>query len=91
MRSLNEVRRATADDADACVSILKESPEHFAAATHPEVARGVTDGGTSWAATDASREVIGFVVVEQRFERAAEILHAAVAPDRRSAGSVTSW
>jgi GNAT superfamily N-acetyltransferase len=78
------VRPAEAADAAACMSILAGSPDHFAPSTHTEVADGLARNG--WVATDGSGTVLGFLLLARRFPYAAEILHAAVAADRRSTG-----
>ena len=80
------IRAADAGDAHACESIVEASGEHFAASVGPEVADAVRGGRDGWVATDGAGGVVGFVLVERRFPGAAEIVHAAVARDRRSAG-----
>ena len=82
------VRPAVPDDADACVAVLRALPEYFTANTHAEV-RGAVGSHPGWVATEADG-VVGFVVVERRFPRSAEITFAAVRPDRRGRGIGTA-
>ncbi|MGI8761878.1 MAG: GNAT family N-acetyltransferase [Jatrophihabitantaceae bacterium] len=79
------VRRSAAADAEECVAIVRASPDYFAPETHSEIAQGMASG-KGWVACEATGEIVGFLLVERGFTRAAEILHAAVAPGRRSRG-----
>jgi ribosomal protein S18 acetylase RimI-like enzyme len=83
------IRRSAAADADGCVAIVKASAEYFSSATHSEIAQGVVSG-RCWVAHEADGAIVGFVLVDRRFGRAAEILHAAVSPNRRSRGIGTT-
>jgi ribosomal protein S18 acetylase RimI-like enzyme len=83
------VRRSVAADADECVAIVQASAEHFSPETHSEVAQGVRSG-RCWVAHEPDGEIVGFLLLDRRFERAAEIRHAAVSPNRRSSGIGTT-
>lgn len=88
MTHSDEVRLAGPDDVARCVAIVEGLPEYFT----PDVPEHVaTDMRThrSWVAT-ADDEVIGFAVVSTRFPRAAEVLWAGVAAERRGAGIGTA-
>jgi ribosomal protein S18 acetylase RimI-like enzyme len=78
------VRAATTQDAATCEAIVLGLPDFFTDDVPDKVRGDLRDHG-GWVIDDA-REVVGFVVVERRGPRAAEILWAAVAADRRGAG-----
>jgi ribosomal protein S18 acetylase RimI-like enzyme len=78
------VRAASAQDAAACVAIVAGLPDFFTDDVPDKVRSDLRDHG-GWVFDDAGG-VAGFVVVQRRGERAAEILWAAVAADRRGAG-----
>jgi ribosomal protein S18 acetylase RimI-like enzyme len=78
------VRAATARDAQACVQIVGGLEDFFTDDVPEKVRRSLREHG-GWVIEDAN-EVVGFVIVERRGERAAEILWAAVAAERRGAG-----
>ena len=75
------IRRATVEDADACVEILTRLPDYFTADTHEQTRVGVNEH-LVWVAVDADT-VVGFVLVEHRYPTAAEITIAAVLPERQ--------
>jgi ribosomal protein S18 acetylase RimI-like enzyme len=85
------VRAAVPDDAEACVDVLRHLPDYFTPNTHDE-ARAVVGGPhRTWVVDGAvGGEIAGFVVVEQRFARGAEITFAAVRPDQRDRGIGTA-
>ncbi len=78
------VRAATAQDADACVAIVLGLPDFFTEDVPDRVRRELREHD-GWVIDDAG-VVVGFIVAERRGARAAEILWAAIAPDRRGAG-----
>jgi GNAT superfamily N-acetyltransferase len=78
------VRAATAQDAVACVAIVVGLPDFFTDDVPDKVRSDLRDHG-GWVIDDAGG-VVGFVIVQRRGMRAAEILWAAVAADRRGAG-----
>jgi GNAT superfamily N-acetyltransferase len=78
------LRPATAEDAAACVAIVLGLPDYFTDDVPDKVRGDLRDHG-GWVVDDAGG-VAGFVIVERRGTRAAEILWAAVAADRRGAG-----
>jgi GNAT superfamily N-acetyltransferase len=78
------VRAATAQDAGACVAIVDSLPDFFTDDV-PDRVRGDLRDHAGWVIEDAGG-VAGFVIVERRGPRAAEILWAAVAADRRGKG-----
>jgi GNAT superfamily N-acetyltransferase len=78
------VRPATAQDAAACVAIILGLPDFFTDNVPDKVQSDLGDHA-GWVIED-SGAVTGFVIVERRGTRAAEILWAAVAADRRGAG-----
>ena len=77
-------RTATAQDVVTCVAIINGLPDFFTDDVPDKVRSDLRDHG-GWVIEDADG-VAGFVIVERRGERAAEILWAAVAADRRGAG-----
>jgi ribosomal protein S18 acetylase RimI-like enzyme len=78
------VRAATAQDAAMCVAIVLGLPDFFTDDVPDKVRSDLRDHG-GWVIDDAD-DVVGFVIVERRGTRAAEILWAAVAADRRGRG-----
>ena len=78
------VRAATPQDADRCVAIVDGLPDFFTDDVPDKVRVDLRDHG-GWVVDDAG-DVLGFVIAERRGTRAAEILWAAVAADRRGAG-----
>jgi GNAT superfamily N-acetyltransferase len=78
------VRAAAAEDAATCVAIIDGLPDYFTDDVPDKVRRDLSDHD-GWVMEDAG-VVAGFVIVERRGRRAAEILWAAVAADRRGAG-----
>jgi GNAT superfamily N-acetyltransferase len=81
---MGSVRAATAQDAAACAGIVTGLDDFFTEDVPGKVRRDLRDHG-GWVIEDAGG-VAGFVIVERRGTRAAEILWAAVAADRRAAG-----
>ncbi len=80
------IRRGVPGDVDACIAVLAALPDFFTPDTHDEVRAAP---GPVWVADDDG-EVVGFVLVEQRFPAAAEITFAAVLPSRRGGGIGTA-
>ena len=78
------VRAATAQDANRCAAIVAALPDYFTDDVPDKVRSDLRDHG-GWVVDDAG-DVVGFAIVERRGTRAAEILWAAVAADRRGAG-----
>ena len=78
------VRAATEQDAAPCAAIVVDLPDYFTDDVPDKVRDDLRDHG-GWVIADEAG-VAGFVIVERRGERAAEILWAAVAADRRGAG-----
>ena len=78
------VRAATAQDAVTCAAIVAGLPDFFTDDVPNKVRSDLRDHG-GWVIDDASG-VVGFAIVQRRGKRAAEILWAAVAADRRGAG-----
>ena len=78
------VRAATAQDADTCAAIVAGLPDFFTDDVPDKVRSDLRDHG-GWVIDDAGG-VAGFAIVQRRGMRAAEILWAAVAADRRGAG-----
>ena len=81
---MTSVRVATLQDADTCVAIVDGLPDFFTDDVPDKVRADLRDHG-GWVIEDAGVGV-GFVIAERRGIRAAEILWAAVAADRRGAG-----
>ncbi|MFF0344905.1 GNAT family N-acetyltransferase [Kribbella sp. NPDC004875] len=79
-----DVRRAAAEDVDACVRIVRALPEYFTPDV-PETLRGDLERHDGWIAARDGR-VAGFVVAERRGTRAAEVLWAAVEVSLRGQG-----
>jgi ribosomal protein S18 acetylase RimI-like enzyme len=78
------IRDAGTSDVEACVAVLVSLPDYFTPSTHDELRREFA-GGTAWVAEDGG-EVVGFVLVEQRYPTTAEIMFAAVLPERHRQG-----
>src|SRR5690348_7047204 len=78
------VRVATSQDAAACAAIVIGLPDFFTDDV-PDKVRSDLREHCGWVIDDADG-VVGFVIVQRRGTRAAEILWAAVAADRRGAG-----
>ena len=78
------VRAATAQDAVTCAAIVAGLPDFFTDDVPDKVRSDLRDHG-GWVIDDAGG-VVGFAIVQRRGKRAAEILWAAVAADRRGAG-----
>lgn len=79
-----EIQLATPDDAEACVGILRQLPSFFTENTHDEV-RELLANHRAWIAVE-DQAVSGFLIVQQRYPRAAEIPFAAVLPERQGSG-----
>jgi GNAT superfamily N-acetyltransferase len=79
-----DIRRATREDADACVEILARLPDYFTDDTHKQARAGIGEN-LAWVAVEAE-SIEGFVLVELRYPTAAEITIAAVKPERRGTG-----
>ena len=84
MVGLMLVRPALPSDADGCVGVLALLPEYFTPSTHDEVRHGISHHMTLVA--DDGGEVVGFIVIERRHVRSAEITYAAVHPARQVQG-----
>lgn len=82
------VRRATPDDAEACVAIVEGLPEYFTPDVSDKVRHDLSVHG-GWVAV-ADGAVVGLCVVERRGDAAAELLWAAVLADRRRGGVGTA-
>jgi ribosomal protein S18 acetylase RimI-like enzyme len=82
-----QIGPAMPEDLEGCVDVLAELPEFFTPDTHQEV-RERWATARSWTAC-RGREVVGFVLLEQRYPSGAEILYAAVRPaaQRRGIGA----
>ena len=78
------VRAATAQDAVTCAAIVSGLSDFFTDDVPDKVRSDLRDHG-GWVIDDAGG-VVGFAIVQRRGMRAAEILWAAVAADRRGAG-----
>ena len=78
------VRVAAAQDAVACAEIVAGLSDFFTDDVPDKAQYDLREQG-GWVMDDAG-EVVGFVIVERRGTRAAEILWAAVAADRRGGG-----
>jgi len=80
----NQVRAARFDDLEACLEIVRASPDFFTEDV-PGRVRGDLERHDGWVIVDAG-EVVGFVIVDRRSSQAAEILWIAVEHARRAAG-----
>ncbi len=86
--SVDVVRVATGDDADACTNIVTAMPEFFT----DDVPATVRDGlarDRAWVIA-RDEQVVGFAIVEMRSTAAAEITWAAVHPALRGNGLGTA-
>jgi GNAT superfamily N-acetyltransferase len=81
------VRPSTAADGPAIAAIVRGLPEFFTPDVPDTVAADMARH-ESWVAVDGD-EVVGFAVVDRRSAHAVEVLWAAVAADRRGAGTGT--
>ena len=79
-----DVRRATREDAEACIEILTRLPDYFTSETHAQTRAGISDH-LVWVAIDVDA-IAGFVLVERRYATSAEVVIAAVTPERQGAG-----
>ena len=77
------VRPCLPNDLDACLGIVRSLPEFFTADALDSIRSDFGQHGC-WTADDD--EVVGFVIVDRRSSTTAEILWAAVHPDRRGTG-----
>ena len=80
----HQIGPATPEDLEGCVGVLAELSEFFTPDTHQDL-RERWAGAGSWTARRGD-VVDGFVLVEQRYPRAVEILYAAVRPAARRRG-----
>jgi GNAT superfamily N-acetyltransferase len=78
------IRRGVDRDANECAEILGRLPDYFTPDTHDEVRTGLNEH-LVWVAVEADA-ITGFILVEHRYPKAAEITIAAVTPDRQGAG-----
>lgn len=85
---MQTVRRARPDDVSACLAIVRALPDYFTADVPAEVERDL-HAQLGWVATTEAGQVLGFVVVDRRSRRAAEIRWLAVAPAARRTGVAT--
>ena len=83
-----QVRSAAKDDDRACAEIVRQLPDHFTPDVPEKVIRDLA-AHSGWVSVDAG-EVVGFVVVQRRSERAAEILWIAVRDSHRGSGIGTA-
>jgi GNAT superfamily N-acetyltransferase len=78
------IRRATRQDAGACVEILARLPEYFTVETHARMRAAVSEH-LVWVAVEGD-SIEGVVFVERRYLTSAEIMIAAVVPERQGVG-----
>ena len=78
------MRAARFDDLEACLQIVRASPDFFTEDV-PITVQGDLERHDGWVIVEAG-ETVGFVVVDRRTSHAAEILWIAVEPDRRGSG-----
>jgi ribosomal protein S18 acetylase RimI-like enzyme len=83
-----EIRLATRDDGRACAEIVRQLPDHFTVDVPAKVIRDLAEH-RGWVSVDGG-EVMAFVVVQRRSERAAEILWIAVRDADRGLGNGTA-
>lgn len=83
-----QIRRATKDDYGTCAEIVRQLPDHFTADVPATVIRDLA-AHRGWVSIDAG-QVVAFVVVQRRSERAAEILWMAVRDADRGSGIGTT-
>jgi GNAT superfamily N-acetyltransferase len=79
-----EVRAVEPGDVEACVRIVESLPDHFTDDVPGKVRDDFARHG-GWVVAEAG-ETVGFVIVERRSPRAAEILWIAVAATRQGDG-----
>jgi ribosomal protein S18 acetylase RimI-like enzyme len=80
----HQVRAARANDLEACLQIVGALPDFFTDDV-PATVEGDLQRNGGWVIVEAN-EIVGFVVVDRRSSRAAEILWIAVEPARRGMG-----
>ena len=80
----HQVRAARFDDLEACLQIVRASPDFFTEDV-PITVQGDFERHDGWVIVEAG-EIAGFVVVDRRSSQAAEILWIAVEPARRDTG-----
>jgi GNAT superfamily N-acetyltransferase len=80
----HEVRAARSEDLDACLQIVRALPDFFTEDV-PSKVRDDLERHDGWVIVEAG-ETVGFVVVDRRSSRSAEILWIAVVPARRNTG-----
>ncbi len=78
------VRSARPDDLEPCLEIVRALPDFFTDDV-PDRVRSDLERHDGWVTLDGDT-VAGFVVIDRRSPRAAEILWIAVEPSRRNAG-----
>jgi ribosomal protein S18 acetylase RimI-like enzyme len=81
---MEHVRKARTDDLDRCLEIVRALPDHFTEDVPDRMRRDMGAHG-GWVIL-AAEAVVGFVIVDRRAPRAAEILWIAVEPAHRGAG-----
>jgi len=79
-----QVRVARIDDLEACLRIVRALPDFFTEDV-PATVEGDFERHDAWVIVEA-KEIAGFVVVDRRSLKAAEILWIAVEPSRRATG-----
>ena len=80
----DQVRAARSDDLEACLQIVRALPDFFTEDV-PAKVQGDLGRHDGWVVVEAGK-IVGFVVVDRRSPRAAEILWIAVEPARRGTG-----
>ena len=80
----HQVRPVRSDDLEACLQIVRASPDFFTDDV-PVNVQGDLKQHDGWVIVE-SGDMVGFVVVDRRSPQAAEILWIAVEPDRRDSG-----
>ena len=83
----DQVRAARFDDLEACLQIVRASPDFFTEDVPTTVQRDL-ERHDGWVILDAGK-IVGFVVVDRRSPQVAEILWIAVEPARRGTGCGT--
>jgi len=84
MIAVSTVRVASVDDLDRCLEVVRRLPDYFTPDV-PDKIRSDFDRCRCWVVVDDGK-VAGFAVVDKRSPQTAEILWAAVDPDRRRSG-----
>lgn len=79
-----QLRAARSDDLEACLRIVDALPDFFTDDV-PATVRRDLEGHDGWVIEEAE-QMVGFVIVDRRSPRTAEILWIAVEPARRNAG-----